>query len=138
MKTRLLAELGAVMVFGQARAALRRLVRGPARPDWSWQVELLASGMRAIMMRSKRRGVHWLRAALEVAPVPRPFLSRVRCEDVDAGGVRARWFVPHAAPASPRTIAQKVQLLTRFTVIARPVPGARSPPLSATSGRRCR
>lgn len=100
----LLAELGAVMVFGQARAALRRLVRGPARPDWSWQVELLASGMRAIMMRSKRRGVHWLRAALEAAPVPTPFLSRVRCEDVDAGGVRARWFVPLAAPASPRTI----------------------------------
>lgn len=104
MKSRLLAELGAVMVVGQARAALRRLVRGPARPDWSWQIELLASGMRAIMMRSKRRGVHWLRAVLEAAPVPTPSLSRVRCEDVDAGGVRARWFVPLAAAASPRTI----------------------------------
>jgi acetyl esterase/lipase len=104
VKTRLLAELGALMVFGQARAALRRLARGPARPDWTWRIEMLASGMRAIMMRSKRRGVHWLRAALEAAPVPTPFRSRVRCEDVDAGGVRARWFVPQAVPASSRTI----------------------------------
>ncbi len=104
MKALLLAELGGVMVLGQARAALRRVLKGPARPDWTWQAELLAAGMRAIMMRSKRRGVHWLRAALEAAPVPTPFLSRVRTEDIDAGGVRARWFVPLAASAPTRTI----------------------------------
>ena len=104
MKALLLAELSAVMMFGQLRAALRRLVSGAARPDWTWRVELLAAGMRAIMMHSKRRGVHWLRDALEAAPVPKPFLARVRCEDVDAGGVRARWFVPLAEPAPSHAI----------------------------------
>ena len=39
MKALLLAELSAVMMIGQLRAALRRLVSGAARPDWTWRVE---------------------------------------------------------------------------------------------------
>ena len=100
----LLAELIVVMLVGQARAAIRRIASGPVRAGWSWQMELLAAGQRAIMMRSKRRGVHWLRAVLEVAPTPAPFGKRVRTENVDAGGVRARWFVPLVATAPTRTI----------------------------------
>ena len=100
----LLAELIVVMLVGQARAALRRIAKGPARAGWSWQVELIAAGMQAIMMRSKRRGVHWLRAVLDVAPTPAPFGKRVRTEDIDAGGVRARWFVPLGAITPTRTI----------------------------------
>ena len=100
----LLAELVIVMLLGQARAALRRFASGPARAGWSWRVELVAAGMRAIMMRSKRRGVHWLRAALEVAPTPAPFVKRVRTENVNAGGVRARWFVPLGATEPLRTL----------------------------------
>ena len=104
MKALLIAEVIAVMAIGQARATLRRIARGPARPDWSWTIELVASGLRAIMMHSKRRGAHWLRAALEVAPVPAPFLPRVRAEAVDAGGVPARWVVPIGVPSPSRTI----------------------------------
>jgi acetyl esterase/lipase len=100
----LLAELVVVMLVGQARAAMRRVATGPAHDGWSWQVELIAAGMRAIMMHSKRRGVPWLRAALEAAPTPAPFLERVRTENVDAGGVRARWFVPTGASLPTRTI----------------------------------
>jgi acetyl esterase/lipase len=100
----LLAELGAVMVVGQARAVLRRIASGPARAGWPWKLELIAAGQRAIMMRSKRRGVHWLRAALEAAPTPAPFAKRVRTENVDAGGVPARWFVPLGATNRARTI----------------------------------
>ncbi|MCX5738690.1 MAG: alpha/beta hydrolase [Proteobacteria bacterium] len=100
----LLAELVVVMLVGQARAALRRITKGPARAGWTWQVELIAAGMQAIMMRSKRRGVPWLRAVLDLAPTPAPFGKRVRTEDIDAGGVRARWFVPLGGPAPTRTI----------------------------------
>lgn len=100
----LFVELVVVMLVGQGRAALRRLVRGPARAGWSWQVELIAAGMQAIMLRSKRRGVPWLRAVLDLAPMPAPFGKRVRTESVDAGGVPARWFVPLAATAPTRTI----------------------------------
>ncbi len=100
----LLAELGAVMVTGQARAALRRFASGPVRAGWPWKVELIAAGQHAIMMRSKRRGVHWLRASLEAAPTSAPFLKRVRTENVDAGGVPARWFVPLGANEPKRTI----------------------------------
>jgi acetyl esterase/lipase len=104
VKAARLAELVAVMVAGQARAALRRVARGPSRAGWSWRVELVAAGMRAIMMRSKRRGVPWLRASLEAAPTPAPFAKRVRTESVDAGGVRARWVVPLGAREPSRTL----------------------------------
>jgi len=104
VKLVLLAEGIAVMVAGQARAALRRAARGPSRAGWSWRVELVGAGMRAIMMRSKRRGVQWLRASLEAAPAPAPFAKRVRIENVDAGGVRARWLVPLGATDPSRTL----------------------------------
>lgn len=41
MRLELLAEGIAVMVAGQARAALRRAARGPSRAGWSWRVELV-------------------------------------------------------------------------------------------------
>jgi len=60
--------------------------------------------MRAILMQSKTRGIPWLRSALEAMPVAPQFLRQVRTEDVDAGGVRARWFAPLANADTRRTI----------------------------------
>jgi acetyl esterase/lipase len=94
MSTARLPELLALVAEAEARAAFRRLTRGPLRPSWSWRVELAAAAMRALMMRSKRSGVHWLRSATEIVPTPAPALRRVRTQDVDAGGVPARWFEP--------------------------------------------
>jgi acetyl esterase/lipase len=74
------------------------------RPGWSWRVELTAAAMRAILMRSKRRGVPWLRRAAAMQPAPRAILRRVRSEDVDAHGVRARWLVPIEAPQTERVL----------------------------------
>ena len=89
-----LPELLALVVEAEVGAVWRRLTRGPKRPGWSWRVELAAAAMRAVMMRSKRTGVHWLRSATEIVPSPAPALQKVRVQDVAAGGVAARWFEP--------------------------------------------
>ena len=60
--------------------------------------------MRAVLMQSKTRGIPWLRSALEAMPVAPQLLRQVRTEDVDAGGVRARWFAPLANADTRRTI----------------------------------
>jgi len=82
------------MAGAMARAAGRRITRGPIRASWPWRVELMGAAMRAVLMQSKTRGVHWLRSALEAAPNPSPMAKKVRTEDVVANGVRARWHVP--------------------------------------------
>jgi acetyl esterase/lipase len=89
-----LPELLALVIGAELATAWRRLARGPTRPGWSWRVELAATAMRAVMLRSKRKGVHWLRSATEDLPTPAPALRRVQVQEVDAGGVPARWFVP--------------------------------------------
>lgn len=98
-----LPQVGGIMVDAMARAAWRRVTRGPIRASWSWRTELMAAAMRGVLMESKTRGPHWLRSALEVTPTPSPFAKQVRTEDVDANGVRARWFVPNGA-APRRTL----------------------------------
>ena len=100
----LLAELAWLFGVSQVRAAARRIARGPRRPGWSWRVELAAAAMRAILMQSKRRGVPWLRRATALQPPARAWLRRVQREDVDAGGVPARWLVPLDAPRTERTL----------------------------------
>ena len=92
------------MAGAMARAAWHRLAHGPRRPSWSWRVEVMAAAMRGILMQSETRGPVWLRSALESMPVAPAFLKQVRMHEVDAGGVRARWFVPAADPDTRRTI----------------------------------
>ena len=87
-----------------ARTATRRILRGPLRPSWPWRTELVAATTRAILMQSKTRGPRWLRDALDAAPTPRPFLRRVRTRDVEAAGVRGRWFEPLDGGAAERAI----------------------------------
>ena len=99
-----LAELAAVFAAAEARALVRRATRGPARPGRSLRTELAVAAMRAVLERSKRRGIPWLREA-QLAALPRSrFLRQVRFSPVDAGGVRARWCIPTGDPAARRTI----------------------------------
>ncbi len=98
------AELGALVVAAEARALARRAVRGPRRPGWTLRTELAATAIRAVLDRSKRRGVHWLRAAQEGLPTPSRAAQQVRFEAVDAGGVPATWCVPRDGAPTRRTI----------------------------------
>ena len=99
-----LAELAAVFAAAEVRALVRRATRGPARPGRSLRTELAVAAMRAVLERSKRRGIPWLREA-QLAALPRSrFLRQVRFSPVDAGGVRARWCIPSGDPAARRTI----------------------------------
>ena len=88
------AELLALLAGSQVRALARRLARGPARPGWSLRTELAAAAVRAVVMHSKRRGVHWLRDAQAAVPALSPAVRQARWEPVDAGGVRAVWCAP--------------------------------------------
>lgn len=97
------AELLALLAGSQVRALARRLARGPARPGWSLRTELAAAAVRAVVMHSKRRGVHWLRDAQAAVPALSPAVRQTRWEPVDAGGVRAVWCAPPGA-APRRTI----------------------------------
>lgn len=98
------AELLALVAAAEVRALGRRVVRGPCRPEWTLRTELAAAAVRAVLARSKRRGVHWLRAAQEGVSTPSRAARQVRFEAVDAGGVAATWCVPRVDAAPRRTI----------------------------------
>lgn len=90
-------ELGLHAAGDFARLAFRRLTRGPGRAGWSWKVEIARTLMYESLMRSKERGIPWLRAAQEGLPVRSEFLAEVDFTEVDAGGVAASWCVPRAS-----------------------------------------
>jgi acetyl esterase/lipase len=98
------AELLVLVGAAEGRALGRRLVRGPCRPGWTLRTEMAAVAMRAVLQRSKRRGIHWLRAAQEGLPTPSRVSRDVRFDPVDAGGVAAVWCTPRAAAPNRRTI----------------------------------
>jgi acetyl esterase/lipase len=93
-----------------ARAALaaaatlgRRAVRGPRRPGWSARTELAAALTRSVVMRSKREGIAWLRAAQAALPVRVVHAGEVAFEPVAAGGVSGLACTPRGA-APERTL----------------------------------
>jgi acetyl esterase/lipase len=88
--------LGLALLFGGEAAAtlVRRVFSGPRRPSWTVRTELAQSLMRAALMRSKRRGVPWLREALAAAPVRIALASEVRFEVAQLGGVAGEWCLP--------------------------------------------
>jgi len=86
------------------RVLVARLRRGPLRPGWALSTEVAQAVMRDLTMRSKERGVHWLREAEARAPKLDRALRRVAFEAVDAGGVPATWCRPANRPAPARTL----------------------------------
>jgi monoterpene epsilon-lactone hydrolase len=98
-----LAGLGAHAARDVAAMSIRRVVHGPARAGWSWRVEITRTLMYQTLMRSKERGIPWLRAAQELMPIRSALLNEVTFTPVDAGGVRAEWCAPSAG-APERTV----------------------------------
>jgi acetyl esterase/lipase len=99
----LLLEVGAIALGAAVTTLARRLVRGPRRPGWSLRTELAQSVMRVVLMRSKRRGVAWLRAAQAALPANVPLAEGVSFEPVTLGGVPCAWCAPRGRSPS-RTI----------------------------------
>jgi monoterpene epsilon-lactone hydrolase len=90
------AALGLNAAGDVARLAVRRWTKGPARPGWPWRVEIARTLMHELLMRSKVRGIPWLRAAQQGLPLRSEFLAEVDFIPVDAGGVRAEWCTPRS------------------------------------------
>jgi acetyl esterase/lipase len=94
VKPLLLAEVGIIALAQLVRTLLRRLARGPLRPGWTLRTELAQSVMRAVLMRSKRRGVAWLRAAQDALPANVPLAGQVEFRAETLGGVPCEWCTP--------------------------------------------
>jgi acetyl esterase/lipase len=103
VSTLLLAEVGAVTVNQAVRTLVRRAARGPRRPGWPLRTELAQSVMRAVLMRSKRRGIPWLRAAQAALPANVPLAGEVELRAEAVGGVPCEWCTPRGH-APERTI----------------------------------
>jgi epsilon-lactone hydrolase len=103
VKTLLAAEVGAIAVNQAVRTLVRRAARGPRRPGWPLRTELAQSVMRAVLMRSKRRGVGWLRAAQAALPANVPLAAQVEFRAETVGGVPCEWCAPRSR-APERTI----------------------------------
>lgn len=69
-------------------------MRGPLRPGWSLRTELAQAVMRAVLMRSKRRGIPWLRAAQAALPANVPLAQQVAFRAETLGGVPCEWCTP--------------------------------------------
>jgi acetyl esterase/lipase len=103
VRTLLLLEVASIALVAVVTTLLRRVLSGPRRPGWSLRLELAQSVMRAVLMRSKRRGVAWLRAAQEALPANVPLAGEVTFEPVTLAGVPCEWCAPRGhSPA--RTI----------------------------------
>ncbi|MDX1649111.1 MAG: alpha/beta hydrolase [Myxococcota bacterium] len=101
MRPALAVELAGVVGGAVGAALVRRARRGPRRPGWSLRTELAATAMRAVVMRSKRRGVPWLREAQTALALPTPLAARVAFERDEVGGVPALVARPHGRASAP-------------------------------------
>jgi monoterpene epsilon-lactone hydrolase len=103
VKSLRLAEVGAIAVNHAVRTLVRRAARGPRRPGWPLRTELAQSVMRAVLMRSKRRGIPWLRAAQAALPANVPLAAQVEFRAETLAGVSCEGCAPRGR-APERTV----------------------------------
>jgi len=77
-----------------SRVIPRRLQRGPLRPGWSWQIEILAEHMRAFNRRFGPLEPIAQRAAWDSLIAPSAVARKVRREPAEVAGVPGAWFTP--------------------------------------------
>jgi acetyl esterase/lipase len=80
----------------RAVVRIRRSVRGPKRPSWDERFETLATMLHLYGMQSRRLPLATQRRSMGGLTGAHP-PPGMRYEPVDAGGVRAEWFVPDGA-----------------------------------------
>lgn len=72
-----------------------RMKRGPLRPSWSFMFETSITFLRETARRASGRSPLEQRAIWsKLVPPPNPVMKQVSRTAVDAGGVKAEWFVP--------------------------------------------
>ncbi|MBX3230962.1 MAG: alpha/beta hydrolase [Labilithrix sp.] len=82
-----------------------RLLRGPARPTWSFRFELFAATMRAVQFELASGSWEAQRRAFDrLAGTYAPTVRRVRRERVTLGGVPAEWFTPKQPARTEATV----------------------------------
>lgn len=92
--------IDASLQFGTAatRAAIRRCLRGPLLPGWSWTLECAVAGIASNIASDDRTSLAEIRVAIDRGggmPLP----SRVKVGEVQAGTVPAEWiWLDDAAP----------------------------------------
>jgi len=77
-----------------SRVIPRRLQRGPLRPGWSWQIEILAEHMRAFNRRFGPLEPIAQRAAWDSLIAPSAVARKVRREPAGVADVPGAWFTP--------------------------------------------
>jgi len=130
------ADLAARSAATAAATLARRAARGPLRAGWRVRTELVAALMRATVLRSKRKGIAWLRDAQAALPVRVAHAGDVSFESVSVGGVPGLACAPRAgAPertllylhgggyvlgsaAAYRDLAARLAVLARARVVA--------------------
>ena len=90
----LLAEVAGISIAQAVTTLVRRAVRGPLRPGWDRRTEIAQGVMRAVLMRSKRRGIVWMRAAQAALPANVPLADQVEFRTEAFGGVPCGWCAP--------------------------------------------
>ena len=79
-----------------------RLLRGPARPSWSFRFELFVATMRALSYELAQRTLDEQRRAMDaLGSVVAPIMRKVRRSRADMGGVPCEWFVPRTEGPDP-------------------------------------
>ena len=94
MQALLLAEVAAISLGTAAATLVRRAARGPLRPGWDRRIDISRAVMRAVLMRSKRRGIPWMRAAQAALPANVPLAEQVEFRPETLGGVPCEWCTP--------------------------------------------
>ncbi len=93
-------RVAAAVIAASLRVLVRRPLRGPTQPTWTWSEELLVAGFRAALITSARdidlmsprgRGLR--------PPLGRQVRHALTVEDVDLGGVRGERYCPKTAPS---------------------------------------
>jgi acetyl esterase/lipase len=83
----------------RAAVRLRRTIQGPLRPTWDESFEAWAAMLHFYGQHSTRLSLATQRRTMGGVLATRP-REGVRYEKVDAGGVRAEWFIPDGADPS--------------------------------------
>lgn len=81
-------------------AAVRRIVRGPLVPGWSWRVELRRAAISAVVESAIRssKAERWSDVDVGV-PLPRRLRSRIEVDPASEGGVPGEWLLSRDAPS---------------------------------------
>ncbi len=91
----------ALLCFSVLKACLRRIIKGPRRPTWTWAFEIGTEVLkRNLAAAFAMRDVNEARCYLDSLVIATAELSRVSITPSSDDGVRGSWFVP--AGAEPR------------------------------------